>query len=697
MSRKSERSQVEQFFSGDIPPETDTASPVVLPACTGEEGAEAVLRFGATHDQMKAGITCYTPAADGRPLTVEDLRARLEDSGVTFGFDSDAAERAVALLNAGESAARVVLARGRPPRDAAAAAVRPLLDLARPVRPGMTFAERIPPLSAAEGVDVAGNPVVPAVSDPPADLFFPEDAHCFVDDDGRVIAEAYGLAEVVGTEVRVRPLFTVSADRVSLTGAFYPADAAGEPLDASFALDELERMGVTMEVDRAAVSRAVAAAVREGRPVAGVPLAQGEKPRHGGDGRLDLDLEERSEVGTVRADGGVDFRERGVSPSVEEGAVFARLHPPTRGVPGVDVFGREIAARDGRPRPVRAGPGVRAEEVGASAAAETAGNEPDASANDLRPMGGVVEFSALHDGLVMFEEGTLALSELLDVRGDVDFTTGNIRVAHGSVRIHGVVRSSFEVHAPKYVVVEGSVESAVIEAGGDVQVAGGILMDGRSGRIRAGGNVTAAFANNAVIRAGGDVIIGQYITAGSGAGGESGEVRAGGRIVVTEDKGKILGGRLVSGQGIQAAEIGSPLGAPTLLSIRVETDEIRELARERSKLVADLARIEAALGTEGGDKRFERLAARTRERVGDLIRARDWTRRRARQVASRLAEYTERSMDERAGKVRIIISGTAHAGTVIGMGGRTLRLEKAVDFSQFYWDALRHEIVATSL
>ena len=75
------------------------------------------------------------------------------------------------------------------------------------------------------------------------------------------------------------------------------------------------------------------------------------------------------------------------------------------------------------------------------------------------------------DGEILVKNGVLHVSQIHTVKGDIDYSTGNLKF-NGSIKIGGTVKAGFEVIAEGSVEINGNVEDAKILAGGDVVVAG---------------------------------------------------------------------------------------------------------------------------------------------------------------------------------------------------------------------------------
>ena len=630
--------------------------------------ADAVVRFGASSDRMKLCVVGYVPARGrGRTVDAELIAEAARRAGVAASLEPKALARVVDLLRAGKDARTVVIARGVRPGSPRDARLEPLADLSRPVFTGMAIGRLHPARFPAEGCDLAGNPVAPACPGPPETLGVPPDAGCVLGRDGVLSSTSFGLVEVCGGAVRVRPAVQVSPDRLTVTGTIHDRNALGERVVASHIKAELARLGVAG--DARLIARALDEAWTRRQPSRDAVLARGLAPRHGRDAWLELLVQEREAVGTLDCRGCMDWRERGFHPAAEAGQEIARLHPPGEGVPGVDVFGRDLPARPGRDLAVEAGGNVEAAGDGTL-------------------------FRALAPGVVRMWRGRLEVSELLLVPGDVDLSTGNIRLRSGSVRVRGSVRAGCAVEAPDCVLVDRVVEDARIEAGGDVNVAWGLCMDpAGETMVRAGGSVFASFAQNARIDAGEDVVVARYISRSDVKAGFN--VRAEGWVRVTGARGRIMGGAVVGGAGIEAYEAGSSLGVPTVLALTREGEDARALVAEKRRLRAEERRIVESLavlmrGTVAS------LTPEQREGIRTLSAQRTDILGRICEIGKRLAELAREYL-ARAADGRVVVRGVAHPGVVVKMGGQTLRLVQPVQSCQFLWDGQARRIRTAAL
>ncbi|MGE5544332.1 MAG: FapA family protein, partial [Bacillota bacterium] len=228
-----------------------------------------------------------------------------------------------------------------------------------------------------------------------------------------------------------------------------------------------------------------------------------------------------------------------------QGELLVLRTPPIPGVPGVTVTGRSIAPRAGRNLPLPRGK-------------NTVPNDDN------------TELRAAIDGHVMIVDGKVTVHTVLEISGNVDYSTGNIDYI-GNVRIRGNITAGFTVKAGGDIEVNGVIEGATVIAQGNIVVKNGIA-GGHKGMVQAGGSLFARFVENARVEVGGDVVVAEAII--------QSVVSANNCIRVEGRKAVIVGGTLQAGEEISARVIGSALSPQTVLEVG-----LNPRLREEKKLI----------------------------------------------------------------------------------------------------------------
>ena len=250
----------------------------------------------------------------------------------------------------------------------------------------------------------------------------------------------------------------------------YPPVGGGRELGREDLTQALEQEQVSYGVDDALLD---ALPQEPDRYFRLFPAARGDAPEHGADGKV-MDLFPRTVERSfaVGEDNRADYTSMTLFSNVEKDSVICRILPPAEGVPGRIVRDQEIPARDGRPASVPKGRNTHVSEEG------------DAL---LASISGQVEFSGR----------SFQVKPVLEIPGDVDFSTGNINFV-GDVHIRGDICAGFTVRSMGSITVDGVVEACSVEAGGDLVVARGVQGDGQA-VIRAQRDIFAKYLENCTV------------------------------------------------------------------------------------------------------------------------------------------------------------------------------------------------------
>lgn len=344
----------------------------------------------------------------------------------------------------------------------------------------------------------------------------------------------------------------ISSDNMKAIARFYPASNDGTQMDER----EIYRGFAAHGVKYGIKGEAVASYLKDRNYCTDYIIAVGTKPIEGKDSKIEYhfntDLRARPKL---NEDGSVDFHQLQNMNSVTEGTILATLTKEVLGTSGTDVCGRTILPAPITVKKLLYGSNISLSEDGLQLIADVDGH------------------------VVLKQDGKVALSNVYEVEGDVDTSTGDISYK-GDVEIRGNVRTGFSVIAKGNINVQGVVEGARLIAGGNIVIQRGIQGMNR-GTIQAQGNVIAKFIESATIQANGyveaDAIMHSKVTAKT-------------EIHVAGKKGLIVGGHVRAGSLIQAQTMGSPMGGSTCVEVGTDPaiqDKLTELKEEKKKLQAE--------------------------------------------------------------------------------------------------------------
>lgn len=275
----------------------------------------------------------------------------------------------------------------------------------------------------------------------------------------------------------------------------------------------------------------------------------------------------------------VDYRTLGNLVLVKPGMALMRRIPPHTGKDGINVLGQ--------PAPAAVPPDI-------PYSAELTGVVRDENDSEM--------LRAAIAGAPSFLADGVSVNPVVEVDA-VDLSSGNIDF-DGSLQVRGDVTTGMSVKVTGDVMVSGTVEAAMIDAGGNVVVKGGILgaAEGSPGhtepgmrmaQVSARGSVQARFIGNATISAGKDVVVEREI--------RQSDVAAGGSVTVGprgSSQGSINGGTVRALHSIKAVTLGTMAGVRTLVQVGINPHaQMQKMALEktRRRLGEEKAKLEQLL------------------------------------------------------------------------------------------------------
>ncbi|MFG0292416.1 MAG: DUF342 domain-containing protein [Phycisphaerales bacterium JB050] len=280
-----------------------------------------------------------------------------------------------------------------------------------------------------------------------------------------------------------KPVRLLVAKDGSIADLLVPADADSQEVTFEWCMQMLHEASVV-------VNAAVTERLREvlaqftGEEEVRDWVAKGTPVEHGTDGYIDwaegLEPAERCVRAGDESTGepeAIDFYSCSAFTMVKVGQRLGRIVPPTDGVDGTDVRGQNVSARAGKPVKVKLDESIALDSDGV--------------------------MTAQIDGVLSRSREKLAVRQYLEIPGYVDFSTGNVEF-EGDVKVLKGVRDLFEVKATGNIEIGQLIESATVDAGGDVFATGG--MAGRErGICKAGGDLAIRYLDSTSVAVGGSL------------------------------------------------------------------------------------------------------------------------------------------------------------------------------------------------
>jgi uncharacterized protein len=381
---------------------------------------------------------------------------------------------------------------------------------------------------------------------------------------GRALTSLKDTIEVKITDTIFPPIdecvkIVLDEEHMYAKGRFYPSSTNGHAISKDDIISALVLAKVKCGLDEQAINEFLL----EKRFCTDYFLAKATPTIPGRDAVItyhfntDLTLKPKT-----NEDGSVDFHKLDMISHCNKGDLLATLEPMDPGRPGIDVCGNIVRPSKVINQILRHGNKIHLSEDGQKMYSDV-------------------------DGHVSLTDGRVFVSDTYEVVANVDAATGDITY-DGNVVVKGNVITGFSIRAKGDVEVNGAVEGAYIEAGGQIVLKLGI-QGMNKGILKANGNIISKFIENAEVIAGGYVSTESILHS---------KVSAKGDIVVGGKRGFVTGGEIRSGTMITVNSAGSQMGTFTLLEVGIDPNvlvEFRDLEKKIASMTTDKEKLAQAL------------------------------------------------------------------------------------------------------
>lgn len=473
------------------------------------------------------------------------------------------------------------------------------------------------------------------------------------------------------TVVSVEPLFIVMADKMSSTISLHPILENGHSLKDCDTKKLIEEQGFRYGLNEESLEE-VEEWIQEGEvEFKKIVLAKGQPVGKSVDAYLRFDIEIGPIAGTILEDGSIDFRERRIMVGVSKGQRIATKIPAVQGDPGIDVYGEETPAKEGKDLQVKL-------------------------LNDATFSQDTMQVTATKDGVLsVVNNNIIKVLSHQTISSDISYETGNVE-SKNCLTIQGSVQPGFMVTAHGDLKILGGVMSGLVNCESNVVINGGIT--GKKSDIFAKGDVDINFIEQGELECGGICVMRKQayysnIIAGS-------DLRC-------ENLGKVVGGSLIAGGNITLWDVGADNAKPSVIAAGVVGKRLAHLNELKQSVVDQQDAIIQWLQRYKGSshskkvKKMEEKLAETKLlllRV-NLIPGSGKYSRVAGPDAEEISDSAEYRDDDAIDvkEITIDINGTIYSGTEIRIGNRKLKVEKTVSSRQFKLHPNGKRIIAVPL
>lgn len=431
-----------------------------------------------------------------------------------------------------------------------------------------------------------------------------------------------------GTDMDGEVVVFTTANDLAAWFLLYPPIGAGAEPDRAMLEDALKKCGIHEGIDEELLDTLPADANRYFQMHL---AAKGQAPVHGEDGHTD-DLFSRRVKLTPKMNesGKIDYTELNLIQNVQKGETICRIIPATTGTSGRSVKGKPIPCRPGKPVSIPMGRNTELSEDGSCLIASISGR---------------VDFSGR----------SFQVKPVLEINGNVDYSTGNINFV-GDVTIAGDICTGFNVKALGNITVNGVVEACRVEAGGDLILQKGVKGDNQA-VIQAHRSLYAKYLENSNICVREDLYSECIINCG---------VFSDGSIYADSGRGVIIGGNIRASNSVYAKTVGTKAESHTAIKLGgLPSAEFEHecLQQDLSKLTSILEVLEQQPDSPAKSKGLPAVRAKINVTLNKLKEYKETLEK------LHIQEYVEKYTTQR------LICDTAYPGTDISIGLASLSIK----------------------
>ena len=330
-----------------------------------------------------------------------------------------------------------------------------------------------------------------------------------------------------------RFVIDVDEDKMMAYVTIVPPFGHGKYVEFNDILRELAVKEIKAGILEGAIRDAVDKVRRTGETVKEAVIAEGTHPLDGESGKIIYHFHMPDKHVAETEDGTADYFNLDLISNVNEGQLLAEKVKSVPGLNGFDIYGQVLKAESGKEAVLAPGENVAFKDN---------------------------KYISKINGQVLLVGNKLSVSAIYVVAGDVNYGTGNINFV-GSVIIKGNVEDNFKITAEGNVTIYENLGGAFVVSEGDVAVKNGFVGKGK-GSIKAKGNVFIRFIENGLIETEKSIYVDNAVMQSN--------LMAKEKVIAKKGKGLIVGGLIKATKSVEAKNIGSPMGVPTVVMVGVD-------------------------------------------------------------------------------------------------------------------------------
>ncbi len=463
------------------------------------------------------------------------------------------------------------------------------------------------------------------------------------------------------TILSIEPLFVISPDRMQVTLVVHPPLDNCNSVQNKDIIKMLSEESIIFGINNEALGNVRKFLDQGSKEFKKFVIACGQSVGESKDAYLRYDMEIGPIAGTILENGSIDFRDRRIMVGVNAGQLIATKIPAVQGKPGINVYGEETLALEGKDLKI---------EI----------------LNDARYSPATMQVTATKDGVLsIVNNNVIKVLTHKTIASDIDFETGNVE-SMNAISILGSVQPGFSVKAGGDLKITGSVMSASAICDGNLVVRGGTT--GKNSTLTVRGDADINFIEQGILKCGGIAVIRKqayYSDIFSGS-----DIRC-------HDSSIVMGGSLIAEGNITLGSVGAENSTPSVISAGTVSERLEHLQELKTRVVEQQeAIIQWLLKYKGSSKskKVRKMEQELAETKLLLLRVNliPGTGKYSRVAGPEDANDPKIKIDNEdynseggipIENIKIDVFGTIFVGTLIRIGNRSMKLDKTVSNRQF--------------
>lgn len=327
---------------------------------------------------------------------------------------------------------------------------------------------------------------------------------------------------------------TISEDKMF---AYLKANSKDQKLDAREVLDQMEKDGISFGIRKSIFTsfKTLNDALNV-TPI--LEIARGVGPKKGSPAELIFSFDKDRVPGKpfIDSNGRAHYRKLNYVENIDVGSLLVEKKMARKGFDGRNVLNELLSAEYGEDLLVEHSDNVIPKKISEK---------------------NCVRYYSLVPGMPTYNDEKLNVETSINIDRDIDFSVGNINF-NGSLLVAGNVKRGFLVECIGNIEIGGNVDFSSVIAGQNLKILNGVVT-GKKKSVIAGNNASIKFSENSNVTIGNDLFVDNWILHSF--------VDCKGKVVLSEEKGMIVGGKIKSGISVEANEIGSEANVETEIVI----------------------------------------------------------------------------------------------------------------------------------